>query len=172
MKHIAVYAGSFDPVTNGHIWMIKRGMEMFDELIVAVGINPSKKYLFSSSERVEMLTESIGEADLNADPLVCTVGNEYLFKWAKRHDATHLLRGIRSATDFEYEKTLCEVNRSQEPSLTTVFLVPPPEIACVSSSFVKGLVGYNGWEDMVRQYVPTNVLAQFLAKHLQEPHVR
>ena len=159
MERVAVYAGSFDPPTLGHLWMIHQGEALFDRVIVAIGINPAKKYQFSVEERLEMLRGMV-----RSKVSLEVVGNQYLFKWAKEHGAGFLLRGVRSLADFEYEKMVCEVNRLREPSLTSVFLMPPPELACVSSSFVKGLVGYDGWERVVADYVTPSVLAHLQGK--------
>jgi pantetheine-phosphate adenylyltransferase len=154
-KHIAVYAGTFDPVTLGHLWMIKTGADLFDKLIVAVGTNPDKKCYFSLKERILMLKESItGYGNVTVDKYQ----NEFLIKYAESIGAKFILRGIRSTTDYEYEKSINYVNRSLNSEITTVFLLPPREMVEISSSTVRGLIGPKGWEEIVSKYVPSCVL--------------
>lgn len=156
----AVYAGSFDPVTNGHLWMIDRGAELFDELVVAVGINPDKHSTFSVAEREAMLRETISR---HANVTVAVFENQYLVKYAKTVGATSILRGIRSASDYEFERRMRYVNGDLHPEITTVFLMPPREIAEVSSTMVKGLVGPVGWESVVERYVAPPVFNRLVA---------
>lgn len=150
----AVYAGSFDPPTNGHLWMIQRGLEMFDELIVAIGDNPEKRYSFSVEERLDMLRASIPSCE---HLRIAHFDNRYLVDYAAKKNAKYVLRGIRSPGDYEYERVMRHINADMAPDITTVFLMPPRDIAEVSSNMVKGLIGPNGWEDMVRRYVPDAV---------------
>jgi len=150
----AVYAGSFDPPTNGHLWMIQRGLEMFERLIVAIGSNPSKSYTFSVEERLELLRASIPSAERLT---IAHFDNRYLVHYAREQDAKFILRGIRGPGDYEYERVMRQVNSDLAPSITTTFLMPPRDMAEVSSSMVMGLVGPVGWEDQVRRYVPAPV---------------
>ncbi len=99
----AVYAGSFDPPTNGHLWMIERGLEMFDRLIVAIGNNPAKRYSFTVEERLEMLRASAGD-DTRLE--IAYFDNRYLVDYAKKMGAAYILRGIRSPNDYEYERVM------------------------------------------------------------------
>lgn len=156
----AVYAGSFDPPTNGHLWMIEQGLEMFDHLIVAIGNNPAKSYSFTVEERLEMLRASTpGDSHL----LITHFDNRYLVDYAKKMGAKYVLRGIRSPNDYEYERVMRHINSDMAPEITTVFLMPPRDIAELSSNMIKGLTGPTGWEDTVRRYVPEPVF-QALAK--------
>ena len=150
----AVYAGSFDPPTNGHLWMIQRGLELFERLIVAIGSNPSKSYTFSVEERLELLRASIPSAERLT---IAHFDNRYLVHYAREQDAKFILRGIRGPGDYEYERVMRQVNSDLAPSITTTFLMPPRDMAEVSSSMVMGLVGPSGWEDQVRRYVPAPV---------------
>lgn len=150
----AVYAGSFDPPTNGHLWMIQRGLEMFERLIVAIGSNPSKSYTFSVDERLELLRASIPSAERLT---IAHFDNRYLVHYAREQDAKFILRGIRGPNDYEYERVMRHVNADLAPAITTIFLMPPRDMAEVSSSMVMGLVGPVGWEDQVRRYVPAPV---------------
>jgi len=143
----AVYGGSFDPPTNGHLWMIEQGAKLFDVLVVALGINPSKEYAFSVDERVEMLRNITKDfRNITID----TFQDQFLVSYAESVGADHIIRGIRSEVDYEYERVMRHVNSDLNSNILTVFLMPPREIAEVSSSFVKGLVGPEGWEKIVR----------------------
>jgi pantetheine-phosphate adenylyltransferase len=147
----AVYAGSFDPITNGHLWMIREGARLFDELVVAIGTNPDKAYTFSPHERMQMIEDSIGDL---RNVQVASFGGMLLVNYTASVGARYLLRGIRNEGDYEYERGMRHINSDLRPEVVTVFLMPPREIAEVSSSLVKGLVGPDGWEPVVRQYVP------------------
>jgi len=150
----AVYAGSFDPPTNGHLWMIQRGLELFDRLIVAIGSNPSKSYTFSVEERLELLRASVPSCERLT---ISHFHNRYLVDYAREMDARFILRGIRGPDDYEYERVMRHINADLAPHITTSFLMPPRDIAEVSSSMVKGLIGPVGWEAQVRRYVPAPV---------------
>ncbi|MFI2791545.1 pantetheine-phosphate adenylyltransferase [Haloferula sp. A504] len=150
----AVYAGSFDPPTNGHLWMVERGLEMFDRLVVAIGDNPNKSYTFSIPERLDLLKRSFPACERLT---VTHFDNRYLVDYAVEHDARFILRGIRSQADYEYERMMRHVNYDMAPDITTVFLMPPRDIAEVSSSMVKNLIGPEGWRDTVHRYVPPPV---------------
>jgi len=157
----AVYGGSFDPPTNGHLWMIEQGAKLFDVLVVALGINPSKEYAFSVDERVEMLRNITKDfRNITID----TFQDQFLVSYAESVGADHIIRGIRSEADYEYERVMRHVNSDLNSNILTVFLMPPREIAEVSSSFVKGLVGPEGWEKIVKKYVPKPVYEKFLEK--------
>ncbi|WP_269533551.1 pantetheine-phosphate adenylyltransferase [Chitinimonas sp. BJYL2] len=155
----AVYAGSFDPVTNGHLWMIERGYELFDEMIVAIGINPDKRATFNVEERVEMLREVTQHLP---DLKVTSFENQFLVNYARSVDAHYILRGIRNPSDYEFERTMRYINSDLVREVTTIFLMPPRSIAEVSSTMIKGLIGPEGWEEVLKQYVPEPVRRRFL----------
>ena len=157
-KRMGVYAGSFDPLTIGHLWMIEQGVRLFDRLIVAVGINPEKRYSFSLEERLRMLHESLGAY---RGLSITSFSNLYLIDYAQSVRATHVLRGIRSESDYEYERSMRNINGDLDSTICSVFLMPPRDIAEVSSSMVKGLVGPKGWQKVVRKYVPEPVYRRF-----------
>ena len=159
-QKIAIYAGSFDPVTNGHLWVIQRAARLFDNVIVAIGDNPSKEYLFTIEERQEILENALEDL---AQVSVQVLGNKYLAKYASEERISYLVRGIRSAQDFEYEKSMAHINLNLAPDVETIYLIPPLAISQISSSMVKGLVGPEGWEDGVKKYVPKGV-AKLLKK--------
>jgi pantetheine-phosphate adenylyltransferase len=153
-KRVAVYAGSFDPPTNGHLWMIDKGAKMFDKLIVAIGVNPNKKYTFSVDERIQMLKDSVkGCPNVSIDQF----NNKYLVKYAQSIGADFILRGIRNSADFNFEQGMNNINRDINSNINTVFLMPPRELCEISSSFVKGLIGPEGWQTVVSQYIPKPV---------------
>ena len=155
MKRIGIYAGSFDPPTKGHLWMIEQGATLFDELVVVLGVNPDKKGFLTENQRVDALRGMLAEGPANVR--VEKMQGGFLVDFARRMGATHLLRGIRNATDFEYEKSMDRMNARMEPEIRTVYLMPPPELEAVSSSFVRGFVGVQGWQRWVESCVPANV---------------
>lgn len=157
----AVYAGSFDPPTNGHLWMIERGLEMFDRLIVAIGNNSSKRYSFTVEERLDLLRASTTACE---NLVIAHFDNRYLVDYARKKGAKYVLRGIRSPGDYEYERVMRQINADMAPEINTVFLMPPRDIAEVSSNMIKGLIGPSGWEDTVRRYVPEPVFAMLASK--------
>jgi pantetheine-phosphate adenylyltransferase len=161
-KRTGVYAGSFDPLTIGHLWMIEQGVRLFDRLVVAVGINPGKRYTFSLEDRLVMLRDSLRQF---RNLSVTSFSNRYLIDYAQTTGATHILRGIRSESDYEYERTMRNINGDLDSSICTVFLMPPRDIAEVSSGMVKGLVGPKDWRRVVRKYVPAAVY-----RHLAKAH--
>lgn len=159
---LAVYAGSFDPPTKGHLWMITKGAALFDQLIVAIGSNPEKRCLFSVDERLEMLslsTNNLRNVAIKSFPF------QYLVNFAKSQGAQFVLRGIRSSDDFGKEKDMCHINADLNPSITMVYLMPPRELAEISSSMVKGLVGPEHWEEVVTRYVPAPVFTKLKEKY-------
>jgi pantetheine-phosphate adenylyltransferase len=161
-KRSGVYAGSFDPLTVGHLWMIEQGVELFDHLVVAIGINPEKRYAFSLEDRLTMLRDSLRSY---RNLSITSFSSAYLINYAQAIGATHILRGIRSESDYEYERTMRNINGDFDPAICTVFLMPPRDIAEVSSSMIKGLIGPRGWQRVVRTYVPAPVYQQILKKH-------
>ncbi|MEK9151876.1 MAG: pantetheine-phosphate adenylyltransferase [Patescibacteria group bacterium] len=157
----AVYAGSFDPPTNGHGYIIKTAAALFDELVVAIGTNPDKKPNFTVEERIAMLRASFGDI---SNLKVVSSGNKYLVDYARQVGATYMVRGMRDAADFEFEMKMRYVNGDWAKELTTVFLTAPREFNTMSSGFVRGLIGYEGWEDKVRAVVPEAVFNKLLER--------
>ena len=162
MKKTAVYAGSFDPITHGHLWMVEQGVEMFDELMIAIGENPDKKYAFSMEERLQALRESVANLPRVS---VGSFKNQFLVNYARSVGAHYILRGIRDVRDYEFERGMRHINDDLQPEITTVFLMPPREIAEISSSLIKGLIGPEGWQNEVQRYVPPPVYKLLLAKY-------
>lgn len=133
----AIYPGSFDPVTNGHLDIIERGCKLFDEIIVAILVNPEKKPFFSIEERQAMLVEVLKEIDGG----VCRVRVDHfqglLVQYALAQEADAIVRGIRAISDYEYELQMALMNRRLEPSIETVFMMPAETYSYVSSRLVK-----------------------------------
>lgn len=161
LKRKAVYAGSFDPPTEGHMYMIREGAALFDELVVAIGVNPEKKSLFPVDERLALLRSCVRD---HSNVTVSKFEARYLIDYAHQIGARYILRGIRNSADFGFEQTMRNVNADRNPAITTVFLMPPRELAEVSSSFVKGLVGPRGWAKFLRGMVPAAVHEALLRK--------
>ncbi|MGB0716711.1 MAG: pantetheine-phosphate adenylyltransferase [Phycisphaerae bacterium] len=161
-RTLAVYAGSFDPPTNGHVWMIREGARMFDSLNVAVGTNPDKRSTFSMELRRSWLEQIVSDVvhDLNGEGEsmpsveVTSFENRFLVEYAYSLGATFILRGIRNETDYTYERTMRLINADLHPTITTVFLMPPRDLCEVSSSSLKGMIGPKGWQDVVQRYLP------------------
>ena len=152
MKITAVYPGTFDPVTNGHIDLIERASSLFDRLIVGVAENPGKGATFSLDERVEMTTEVLSKL-----PNVEVIGfNSLLVNFVAEYDARVILRGLRAVSDFEYEFQLAGMNRRLAPEVETLFLTPAEQYAYISSSLVKEIAAHGG---DVSAFVHTKVMA-------------
>ncbi|MER2492461.1 pantetheine-phosphate adenylyltransferase [Catenovulum sediminis] len=140
MSIIAIYPGTFDPITNGHIDLIERASRMFTQLIVGVANSPSKKPLFNLTERVELVEKVT--THLNNVSVIGFSG--LLVDLAKENKATVLVRGVRAVADFEYEFQLANVNRSLYPALETIFLTPIEKNSYISSSIVKEVARHGG----------------------------
>jgi len=157
---IAIYPGSFDPITNGHFDLMKRGLKIFDRIIVAVAENPQKQTLFSLQERIDLaneVTKAIKAIDvMTLDKLVVD--------FARDHSATVILRGLRAISDFEYEVQLASINRSMEPSIESVFMSPAEEYSFLSSSIVKDIARHNG---DTSKYVHSKVSLLLKEKYLE-----
>jgi pantetheine-phosphate adenylyltransferase len=137
---IAVYPGSFDPLTNGHVDIIERGARLFDRIVVAVLTNVEKHALFETSERVAMLREAFsGHANVEVD----TFGG-LLVDYARRRQASVIVRGLRAVSDFEYEMQMALMNRHLSADIETVFMMPAEQYTYVSSRLVKEVVSLGG----------------------------
>jgi pantetheine-phosphate adenylyltransferase len=137
---IAIYPGSFDPVTNGHIDIIQRGRHLFDKIIVSILLNPGKKALFSLDERLDMLTESLKDIDgVEVDSF-----SGLLIDYAERKNAKAILRGMRAVSDFEYEFQMALMNRRLNRDIQTVFLMTGMRWIYTSSSIIKEAATFGG----------------------------
>lgn len=157
----AIYAGSFDLLTNGHLWMIRQGVELFGDLTVAVGVNPDKKPMFTAEERIMMIRDCTPELDVQVIELP---PRALLVEYAADAGFDYLLRGIRTTTDFQFERAMRNVNADIVTFVQTVALIPPRELMDVSSSMVKGLLGCGDWPKVIRKYVPEPVVQALKAR--------
>jgi pantetheine-phosphate adenylyltransferase len=133
----AIYPGSFDPVTNGHLDIIERGCKLFDEIIIAILVNPDKHPLFTIEERREMLLEVLSEINQGACQLRVEDFQGLLVHYAVEREADAIVRGIRAISDYEYELQMALMNRRLEPRIETVFMMPAEAYSYLSSRLVK-----------------------------------
>ena len=145
MSEIGIYPGTFDPITNGHIDVIKRSLKIVNKLIVAVSNDYSKDYLFSSEDRVSIIKNSLFK-DLKFDKkrLKILSFNILTTSLCKKNNATIIFRGLRAASDFEYEFQLAGMNRQLDKKIETVFLMSDPDKQVISSKFVKEIAKLDG----------------------------
>lgn len=151
-KKIAIVPGSFDPITYGHIDIITRSAQLFDEVIVAILVNPDKKYLFTLEEREEMINESI--KDFNNVKVDSFSG--LLVNYAKKVNSTVIVRGLRAVSDFEYEMQLTFMNKALDDNIETFYMMANKQYSFISSSIVKGVSGFGA------------DLSKFVPKHVEE----
>lgn len=156
-----IYAGSYDPPTNGHLWMIEQGARLFTKFYVAIGENSQKDYTFSMEERMDMLKELCGPFK-NVE--IVHFENKFLVKYAETIGVDYILRGIRNEKDYTYERGMRYVNSNMNETIQTLFMMSPRNLVEVSSSLVKGLVGSDDWELVVREYVPETVYYRMINK--------
>lgn len=153
----AIYPGSFDPITKGHLDVIKRAARLFDELVVAVAFNDQKKTLFRAEERVALIEEAVtGEGNIRVARF-----DGLLMDFARQEQATAVVRGLRAISDFEFEFQMALMNRKLESSIETVFLTPREEYTYLSSRIVKEIARLGG---NVEAFVPVSV-AKALQAH-------
>ena len=155
----AIYPGTFDPITNGHIDLVMRASKLFDKVIVAVAINPGKTPIFSLEERVALAKQSLADID-NVD--VCGFEG-LLVDVATQKQAKVIIRGLRAVSDFEHEFQLAGMNRHMQPDVETLFLTPAEQYSYISSSLVREIASLGG---DVSEYVAQNVLAALQVKFL------
>lgn len=140
LKNIAIYPGTFDPITNGHVDIVERGVRLFDHVIVAIAASPSKSPRFSLEQRI-MLARQV----LDGIPNVIVHGfSNLLMEFAKQQKAKIVLRGLRAVSDFDYEFQLAAMNRHMYPEIETLFLTPSEDHSFISSSFVREIAALGG----------------------------
>ncbi len=154
---IAVYPGSFDPITNGHLDIVKRASRLYDKVIIGVLDNSSKKPMFSSLERKEMIDENIKDMP----NVSCDVFSGLLVDFAKQNGATVIVKGLRTVADFEYEFQMALLNKALNPEYETMFMMTDSKYSYISSSMVKEVAKYNGELDGL---VPHNVILKIKDK--------
>ena len=140
MKKIAVFPGSFDPITVGHVDLVKRALPLFDEIVVAIGVNSQKKYLFPLEQRLEWL-EDVFEKE---DKVKVGQFQGLTAHYCKTIESNYLLRGLRNASDFDYEKTISQLNNIVGVGLETIFLIAKPEYSHISSTIVREIIKGKG----------------------------
>lgn len=156
-RKVAIYPGTFDPITNGHLDIAKRATDLFDEVVIAIALNPSKTPLFSIEERVDMIEEAISGLDrVSVDTL-----EGLAVEGAAQHNAVALIRGLRAISDFEFEFQMCLMNRHLAPKLHTVYLMPSEEYTYLNSTIVRGVARHGGNID---RFVPPGVKRRLFEK--------
>lgn len=157
MSTKAIYPGTFDPMTNGHLDIVSRAALIFDSIVLAVAASPSKKPLFSLEERVALATEVVTHL-----PNVAVVGfRDLMANFAKAQQANVLVRGLRAVSDFEYEQQVAHMNRNMLPTLESVFLMPSEQYSFISSSLIKEVARHGG---EVQAFLPAPVYQALKAK--------
>ncbi|MBK8363028.1 MAG: pantetheine-phosphate adenylyltransferase [Bacteroidetes bacterium] len=150
-KRIAVFPGSFDPITKGHEEIIKRGLPLFDELIIGIGYNTNKHYFFSQDRREHFISKTFeGESKIK---VVRYSG--LTVEFCKQIGASYILRGLRTSADFEFERAIAQMNHSMAPEIETIFIVSDPSLSHISSTIVRDILLYQG---DVSAFVPKPVL--------------
>ena len=154
MNKKAIYPGTFDPITNGHVDIIKRAAQIFPQLVVAVASNTRKQPFFSYEKRIALVSECVGDI-----PGVCVMGfDTLLIHFAREQGANIILRGLRAVSDFEYEFQLAGMNRKLCQHIETIFLTPSEDVMFISSSLVKEIAAFGG---DISEFVPAAV-ARFM----------
>lgn len=162
-KKIAIIPGSFDPITKGHMDIIERSSKIFDKIIVAILVNPDKKYFFTLEERVEMIEKSIEEL-AGADNIEVDSFSGLLVNYAKKVNSNIIVRGLRAVSDFEYEMQLTAMNKTLDENIETFYMMTNTKYSFVSSSIVRGVSGFGA--DLTK-LVP-KVVAEKLEMKLKE----
>jgi pantetheine-phosphate adenylyltransferase len=161
-KRTAIYPGSFDPLTNGHLAIIQRGLKVFDRLVVAVANNPEKRPLFTAAERKEMISGAVGnDSRVDVDSF-----DSLLVEYVRRKGIHTVLRGLRAVSDFEFEFQIANMNRHLLPDLETVFVMTGEDYFFVSARLVREVATFGG---DVSAFVPANVLEMLRRKLADRP---
>lgn len=166
----ALYAGSFDPITKGHLWVIKRAVKLFDHLYIGVASNPNKKTYLTIEERVSMIKGVLNEYGLVRVSVIPMDTSKFTVSLMKEKNIKWFIRGIRNSADFEYENSLIQINNDiadkEDWSIETLFFTPPNSLSNISSSMVRGLLPFKGWRGVIKEYVDESVYLRLLKKEL------
>ncbi|RKH49833.1 pantetheine-phosphate adenylyltransferase [Corallococcus llansteffanensis] len=158
---VAIYPGSFDPLTNGHLSLIQRSLKMFDRLIVAIAVNPKKTPLFSQEERIELIRDACKDSRVEVDAF-----HGLLVDYVHQRKVSVVIRGLRAVSDFEYEFQLANMNRKLAPDIDTVFMMTGEDYFYISSQLVREVASFGG---DVEGLVPPNVYAGLRKKFGTKP---
>ncbi|MEQ8910601.1 MAG: pantetheine-phosphate adenylyltransferase [Vicingaceae bacterium] len=150
MKKIAVFPGSFDPITLGHVSVVKRALPLFDEIIVAIGNNSQKNYMFDLHQRADWIEGAFKDKKIKVD-----IYNTLTIEYCQSVGAQYLLRGLRNQMDFEYERSIAQMNRQLNSEIETVFLFTELEYAAINSTIVRDIIRNNG---DASQFIPNNIV--------------
>jgi pantetheine-phosphate adenylyltransferase len=162
MPRIALYAGSFDPVTNGHLDVVRHAVRLVDRLVLAIGLHPGKAPLFSADERLAMLQETCGPVAREAKcELSCITFEDLVVNIARKTGAAILIRGLRDGTDLDYEMQMAGMNAAMAPDILTVFLPASPLVRPITATLVRQIAGMGG---DVSSFVPSPVAARLKKK--------
>jgi pantetheine-phosphate adenylyltransferase len=162
MPRIALYPGSFDPVTNGHLDVVRHAVGLCDRLIVAIGVNPGKKSLFSTEERLEMVETIFAPiASAAGCAFDCTTYDNLTVAAARKNGATIMIRGLRDGTDLDYEMQLAGMNQAMAPEVQTVFVPASPDVRPITATLVRQIAAMGG---DVSSFVPATVAASLKIK--------
>ena len=161
MKNSAIYPGSFDPLTNGHLDILQRAVQMFDKVIVTVAVNNQKKAVFTGDERIQLWEEAIKDKDWK-DKVEIEQFTGLLIDFARKKNVNVLLRGVRQISDFEYEFRMALTNRRLAPEIDTVFLMPDEQLTFISGSIVREVAAWGG---NLNSFVPDNVAVALRKKY-------
>ncbi|QKV18196.1 pantetheine-phosphate adenylyltransferase [Oricola thermophila] len=142
--HIAIYAGSFDPITNGHLDVLRGALAIFDKVVVAIGTHPGKKGLFDFEQRVDLIREVIVEEGVSPDRVPIVAFGGLLVDAAREHGAKALVRGLRDGTDLDYEMQMAGMNEMMAPDLHTVFLPASPSVRTITATLVRQIASMGG----------------------------
>lgn len=151
MQKIAVFAGTFDPITKGHVDIVKRSLPLFDKIVVAIGVNTKKQSLFPAEKRLDWIRKIFeNEPKVTVDSY-----DELTVQYCRRVGAQYILRGLRNGSDYDYEAHIAQLNRELAPEIETVFVITTPALSYISSSLVRDLIVYGG---DYKSFVPEEVV--------------
>jgi len=166
MKNAAIYPGSFDPLTNGHLDILERAVKMFSRVVVTVAVNNKKTAVFTGEERVKLIRETIKDKPW-AESVEIEQFTGLLIDYARKKEINILLRGVRQLSDFEYEFRMALTNRRLAPEIDTVFMMPDEQLTFISATIVKEIAA---WDGDLSSFVPEHVAKALKEKFRDRPN--